>query len=109
MYSSGPCTEHFQRVGRMAGLFAEPIQACGCVGEIHRTVTGPVFQRTKQQRVEGMVTCGTVHVRLHDVSDFIEYVLNLFRHGLWRILFGLGFQFFGTQYFAFESSARILA
>ena len=40
---------------------------------------------------------------------FIEYVLNLFRHGLWRILFGLGFHFFGTQYFAFESSARILA
>ena len=40
-------------------------------------------------------------------SDFIEYVLNLFRHGLWRILFGLGFQFFGTQYFAFESSVRI--
>ena len=93
----------------MAGLFAEPIQACGCVGEIHRTVAGPVFQRTEQQRVEGMVTCGTVHVRLHDVSDFIEYVLNLFRHGLWRILFGLGFHFFGTQYFAFESSARILA
>ena len=76
------------------------------MGEIHRTVAGPVFQRTEQQRVEGMVTCGTVHVRLH---DFIEYVLNLFRHGLWRILFGLGFHFFGTQYFAFESSARILA
>ena len=72
-------------------------------------MAGPVFQRTEQQRVEGMVTCGTVHVRLHDVSDFIEYVLNLFRHGLWRILFGLGFQFFGTQYFAFESSVRILA
>ena len=79
------------------------------MGEIHRTVAGPVFQRTEQQRVEGMGACGAEHVRLHDVADFLEDVQDLFRLGLWRILFGRGFHFYGTQYIAVESSARILA
>ena len=48
-----------------------------------------VLQCPKKQHVESMVAFGSVHVRLHDASDVVEYLSGIFRHGWFCSCFDL--------------------